>query len=89
MREVTDRFADQFELSDEECKVIIPSGTQALFDNCVGWARTYLVKAGLLETPKRWENNVAPAEIQKFVGALHGKKENKVYRKANESRMNT
>lgn len=26
---------------------------------------------------KRWENNVAPAEIQKFVGALHGKKTRK------------
>ena len=26
---------------------------------------------------KRWENNVAPGEIQKFVGALHGKKANK------------
>jgi restriction system protein len=53
MRDVTDTLADQFELSDEERKVLIPSGTQALLYNRVGWARTYLVKAGLLETPRR------------------------------------
>jgi restriction system protein len=53
MNEVTDALADQLELSDEERKVLIPSGTQALFYNRVGWARTYLVKAGLLETPRR------------------------------------
>jgi len=53
MRDVTDQLADQFELSDDERKVLIPSGTQALFYNRVGWARTYLVKAGLLETPRR------------------------------------
>jgi len=53
MSEVTDILADHFELSDEERKVLIPSGTQALYYNRVGWARTYLVKAGLLETPRR------------------------------------
>ena len=53
MRDVTSTLADQFDLSDEERKVLIPSGTQALFYNRVGWARTYLVKAGLLETPRR------------------------------------
>lgn len=53
MRDVTATLADQFDLSDEERKVLIPSGTQALFYNRVGWARTYLVKAGLLETPRR------------------------------------
>src|SRR5690606_7541205 len=28
-------------------------GTQALFNNRVGWARTYLKEAGLLRSPKR------------------------------------
>ncbi len=51
--EVTDMLADQFELSDEERKVLIPSGRQSLFYNRVGWARTYLVKAGLLEKTRR------------------------------------
>jgi restriction system protein len=31
----------------------LPSGKQATFDNRVGWARTYLKKAGLLESPRR------------------------------------
>jgi restriction system protein len=32
---------------------MLPSGTAPLFDNRVGWARTYLKQAGLLESPKR------------------------------------
>lgn len=31
----------------------LPSGRQAIFDNRVGWTRTYLKKAGLLTTPSR------------------------------------
>jgi len=53
MREVTDTLAEQFNLTEEERNVLIPSGTQSLFYNRVGWARTYLVKAGLLDTPRR------------------------------------
>jgi restriction system protein len=32
---------------------LLPSGQQAIFDNRVGWTRTHLKKAGLLESPKR------------------------------------
>ena len=32
---------------------MLPSGGQATFDNRVGWARTYMKKAGLLESPRR------------------------------------
>lgn len=32
---------------------MLPSGTQALFNNRVGWARTYLKQAGFLESPRR------------------------------------
>ena len=32
---------------------MLPSGTAPLFDNRVGWARTYLKQAGLLTSPKR------------------------------------
>lgn len=31
----------------------LPSGQQSVFDNRVGWANTYLRKAGLLSRPKR------------------------------------
>lgn len=40
-------------LSLEDRKETLPSGIQSRFDNRVGWAKTYLVKAGLLVVPKR------------------------------------
>lgn len=53
MKDVTDELANQFGLTEAERKTQIPSGTQSLFYNRVGWARTYLVKAGLLDKPAR------------------------------------
>ena len=53
VREAIDALADQFRLTDEERKELLPSGGQATFDNRVGWARTYMKKAGLLESPRR------------------------------------
>ena len=46
-------LAQHFKLSETERKELLPSGKQPTFDNRVGWARTYLTKAGLLESPKR------------------------------------
>ena len=42
-----------FHLSEEELSELLPSGTQPIFANRVGWARLYLKKAGLLDAPKR------------------------------------
>ena len=53
VNEVVEVLAQQFNLSDEERKELLPSGTAFLFSNRVGWARTYLKKAGLLDAPKR------------------------------------
>lgn len=53
LRETIEALADEFNLTDEERKELLPSGQQAAFDNRVGWARTYLKKAGLLESTKR------------------------------------
>jgi restriction system protein len=53
LRETTNALAAEFGLSEEEKKELLPSGQQAVFSNRVGWARTYLKKAGLLEAPKR------------------------------------
>ena len=53
LREVTAFLADEFQLSEEERKELLPSGTQRLFNNRVAWASTYLRKAGLLESSKR------------------------------------
>lgn len=46
-------LADQFHLTLEDRKELLPSGQQEVFVNRVGWARTYLKKSGLLEAPKR------------------------------------
>ncbi len=48
LRGVIENLADHFGLSEEDRKQLLPSGTQATFDNRVGWARTYMKKAGLL-----------------------------------------
>ncbi len=52
-REAVEQLAAEFKLTDEERNEMLPSGTAPLFDNRVGWARTYLKHAGLLESPKR------------------------------------
>lgn len=52
LREAIEILADKFHLSEEERKELLASG-QAIFGNRVGWARTYLKKAGLLENTKR------------------------------------
>jgi restriction system protein len=52
-RDVVELLADQHRLTDEERNTLLPSGTAPLFDNRVGWARTYLKQAGLIESAKR------------------------------------
>lgn len=53
IREAVRQLADDFSLSEEESTELLPSGQQPTFHNRVGWARTYLKKAGLLEDPRR------------------------------------
>lgn len=53
IRETIDSLADQFDLSEEERRELLPSGQQAIFSNRVGWARTHLKKAVLLEPTRR------------------------------------
>lgn len=52
-RELIELLAVQFNLTEDERKEMLASGTQPIFDNRVGWAKTYLKKAGLLDSPKR------------------------------------
>jgi restriction system protein len=49
MRDLTELLANDFALTEEELSVQIPSGSQSLFYNRVGWAKTYLKKACLVE----------------------------------------
>ncbi|HEX7643945.1 MAG TPA: restriction endonuclease [Burkholderiaceae bacterium] len=52
-RDAVEALATEFSVTDEERNVMLPSGTAPLFDNRVGWARTYLKQAALLESRKR------------------------------------
>ena len=51
--EMRDAVAQYLGLSAEALSQRLPSGTQTAFDNRMGWARTYLFKAGLIERPQR------------------------------------
>ncbi len=53
MREAFEQLAKIFELDEDDRKELLPSGTQTVWENRVGWARTYLKKAGLVEYKKR------------------------------------
>ncbi|HSI38209.1 MAG TPA: restriction endonuclease [Methylotenera sp.] len=50
---LVDVLANQFHLSEEEKKQLLPSGGMLTIKSRAGWARTYLKKAGLLEQPSR------------------------------------
>lgn len=52
--------ADATSLTTEDREQLLPSGTQAAYKNRIGWAGTYLVKAGLLERPKRGFLDITP-----------------------------
>ncbi|NOT57694.1 MAG: restriction endonuclease [Deltaproteobacteria bacterium] len=65
-REAVDRLADEFNLNDDERAELLPSGTAHVFGSRVGWARSYLKQAGLLESPKRGVLRIT-AEGQAFL----------------------
>jgi len=50
LREV---LADEFALTPSDRALRIPSGLQTLLATRVGWAKTYMAHAGLLEAPRR------------------------------------
>lgn len=52
-KDAIEHLAGIFRVSEEERGRLLESGLQSIFDNRVGWARTYLKKAGLIESPKR------------------------------------
>jgi restriction system protein len=53
LREAIDQLAEKFALTEVERKELLPSRQQEIFNNRVAWARTYMGKAGLLESTRR------------------------------------
>lgn len=57
-KDVRNNIANSMKLTEEDLAEMLPSGSQRTFDNRVAWARTYLDKAGLIETPMRGKYHI-------------------------------
>lgn len=57
-RDTVESLSKEFNQTEQERKELLPSGQQEIFDNRVGWARTYLKKAGLIESTRRGYNKI-------------------------------
>lgn len=53
LSEVRDRVAVQLNLTEDDLAELLPSGRQTIFVNRTAWAKTYMEKAGLLESIRR------------------------------------
>lgn len=53
MRDVVESLAGHFSLTDEDREEMLPSGQSKVFNNRVGWAKTHLKNAGLVDNPTR------------------------------------
>lgn len=53
LNEAREFLAKRLGVTDEEREELLPSGRQAVFDNRVAWAKTYLQQAGLLNSSRR------------------------------------
>jgi len=51
--EAVEHISSLFKLTEKEKREMLPSGMQPIIENRVGLARTYLKKAGLVESPRR------------------------------------
>ncbi|ELP54637.1 MULTISPECIES: restriction endonuclease [Microcystis] len=52
-REIIEALVREFQVTEAERKEMLPSGQQEIFSNRVSWAKTYLKKAGLIDSPQR------------------------------------
>jgi restriction system protein len=53
LRDAEEALAEHFKLTTAERAELLPSGQQGILKNRIGWARTYLKKAALIEAPRR------------------------------------
>lgn len=63
-REAVEVLATEFQLTSAERNELLASGQQAIFNNRVGWANSYLKKAGLLESPRRGALRITARGLQ-------------------------
>lgn len=60
VNEAVDFLATELKLTESDLKEMLPSGIQSTFFNRVGWAATYMKKAGLLEATRRGYFRITP-----------------------------
>jgi restriction system protein len=63
-QQVLPLLAKHFDLTNDELVIKLPSGKQGMFNNRVGWARTYLKQAGILEYVQRGVFRITPRGLQ-------------------------
>jgi restriction system protein len=61
-------LSDYFQLTDKERKELLPSGRYSKFRNRVGWTKTYLLKARLIESPN-WGIFIITDRGQRFLNS--------------------
>ena len=64
MRDTEEALAQHFNLDPSERAELLPSGQQGIFKNRLGWACTYMKKAGLLTAPKRGTFKITDRGLQ-------------------------
>lgn len=57
-------LADEFNLTEEEREQLLPSGRSRVLNDRIGWARTYLSKAGLIRRLKRGTYCISSAGLK-------------------------
>ncbi|MFN0109207.1 MAG: restriction endonuclease [Blastocatellia bacterium] len=63
LRDIVQQLSDQFELTEEERRQLLPSGVSTTIGSRVGWAKTYLHKARLLNLTGRGRLQIAPRGV--------------------------
>lgn len=52
-RSLVETLAEQFRLTEQERREMLPSGRGRLFENRIGWAKNRLLRSKLIDAPKR------------------------------------
>ncbi|TBR43906.1 restriction endonuclease [Marinomonas agarivorans] len=64
LQDIIINISNQWHLTNEERNRMFSTGKQRIIDNRVGWARTYLLKAGLIQSPRRAYFSITPRGIE-------------------------
>jgi len=72
MRDLYARLATEFALTEADLAEMLPSGRQATYMNRIGWAKTYLLKAGAVHSPQRGVVEIAERGRQLLKQHPHG-----------------